>query len=35
MSDDEVRAAVSRLVRELEGDYFAVLNIDHPVAVES
>ena len=34
MSDDEVHAAVSRLVRELEGDYFAVLNIDHPVAVQ-
>lgn len=33
MSDADVRSAVIRLVREIEGDYYAVLTIDHPVAL--
>ena len=31
-SDEQVREEISRLVRALEGDYFAVVTIDHPVA---
>lgn len=30
-SDEQVREEISRLVRALEGDYFAVVTIDHPV----
>ena len=31
-SDEQVREEISKLVRALEGDYFAVVTIDHPVA---
>ena len=31
-SDEQVREEISSLVRALEGDYFAVVTIDHPVA---
>lgn len=35
MSDSEVRDAIEHLVQEIEGDYFAVLTIDHPVAAQN
>ncbi len=32
MSDSQVRREVARLVEEIEGDYYAVVTIDHPVS---
>ena len=32
MSDAQVQEKISSLVRAIEGDYFAVVTIDHPVA---
>lgn len=32
MTDDNVRTEIAKLVRAIEGDYFAVVTIDHPMA---
>lgn len=32
MTDTQVRHAAARLVEEIEGDYYAVITIDHPVS---
>lgn len=35
LSDAQVKAEVSRIVREIEGDYFAIVSVDHPFVTDS
>ena len=34
LSDAQVKAEVSRIVREIEGDYFAIVSVDHPFVTD-